>query len=654
MYVAKWNTDVSGVEWSTVFGSGSGVPNLSPAAFLVDVCGQIYLSGWGGSVNQSSQANVGNTQGLWISNDAYQSSTNGSDFYLLVMDQSADFPVYGTYFGGGVSAEHVDGGTSRFDRKGVIYQSVCAGCGSNDDFPIYPANAWSSINGSNNCNNGVFKFDFELPLTYVNAVFPEEVCLGESVQLLAETQLVSQVQWVILPSGDILSNVANFDFVFQDTGMFFLQAVGTDPMTCNGIDSSGHWIHVRGPQNQNLDPLSLCFGDTVMVGIQNPLPNATYQWISGSGIVNDSVYWSPYAANSSEELILLQQGGFCVDTIRQRVQVTQLELEMSDDVALCNPQQVMLTANFSPANANVQWATDFNMNNVIGSAMQLNWLADSNIVLYANVSLNNCQRIDSVLVQVLNVQSSLFESETWCKWDTVLVSVPNPNPQCTYTWQSSTQIISELNSSSVLITPIQSSWYFVTTSIPGCEVLDSIWIATSTLNSNGIQVNASADFIGVGESVIVDCAPIGFDYDWSPVSFLESANAASGTFVLTEDTWIQAEVIDGNCRLTDSVLIKVESVLCEEPFVFVPNVFSPNGDGLHDVIGIQSSFSLDGLWMIRDRMGNEIFRTSSLDDVWNGSYKGEVAETGVYHFYLRVNCPNGEVWEKEGNITLMK
>lgn len=654
MYVAKWNLDVSGVVWSTVFGSGSGLPNLSPAAFLVDVCGQIYLSGWGGSVNQSSQANVGNTLGLWISNDAYQSTTNGSDFYLLVMDQSADFPIYGTYFGGGVSAEHVDGGTSRFDRKGVIYQSVCAGCGSHDDFPIYPANAWSPVNGSNNCNNGVFKFDFELPLTYVNAVFPEEVCLGELIQLMADTQQVSQVQWVILPGGDILSNATNFDFVFQDTGTFFLQVVGTDPMTCNGIDSSGHWIHVRGPQNQSLAPLALCFGDTVLVGIQNPLPNASYNWISGLGILNDSAYSSPYAANVSEELILLQQGGMCVDTIRQSVQITQLDLVMSDDVALCNPQLISLMAIYSPVNAAVQWSTDYAMNNVVGNEMELNWMADSSATLYANIALNNCQITDSIVVQVLNVQSSLFESETWCEWDTVMVSVPNPNAQCSYLWQSNTQITSPLDSAAVWIIPNQSSWYYVTTSIPGCSVLDSVWIESSPLNQSAIGLGVSAGYIGVGEIVNAQCFPAGFVYHWSPIDFLQSSNETMASFVLTEDTWIQVDVIDGQCRLSDSVLVKVERVLCGEPFVFVPNVFSPNGDGLHDAIGIQSSEPLEGVWMIRDRMGNEVFKTTVLSEEWRGNYKGKAAESGVYHYYLKVNCPDGKVWEKEGNISLMK
>ena len=75
--------------------------------------------------------------------------------------------IYGSYFGGPTSWEHVDGGTSRFDKRGIIYQSVCAGCGGNDDFPISEG-AWpSSLYGTNtnqasNCNNGVFKIDFQL------------------------------------------------------------------------------------------------------------------------------------------------------------------------------------------------------------------------------------------------------------------------------------------------------------------------------------------------------------------------------------------------------------------------------------------------------------------------------------------------------------
>ena len=83
----------------------------------------------------------------------------------MVLDDGLSSILYATYFGGSQSNEHVDGGTSRFDKKGVIYQSVCAGCGGNSDFPIEPdPGAVSTTNNSSNCNNGVFKFNFDFPI----------------------------------------------------------------------------------------------------------------------------------------------------------------------------------------------------------------------------------------------------------------------------------------------------------------------------------------------------------------------------------------------------------------------------------------------------------------------------------------------------------
>ncbi|MGD6027763.1 PKD domain-containing protein, partial [Xanthomonas citri pv. citri] len=65
--------------------------------------------------------------------------------------------------GGSQSATHVDGGTSRFDKNGIVYHAVCSGCntygrGSYSDFPTTPG-AWSRTNNSKNCNNAAFKFD---------------------------------------------------------------------------------------------------------------------------------------------------------------------------------------------------------------------------------------------------------------------------------------------------------------------------------------------------------------------------------------------------------------------------------------------------------------------------------------------------------------
>ena len=74
------------------------------------------------------------TNGLPTTTNAVQTTTDGNDMYFIVFEDSATGVLFGSYFGGTGSGgrEHVDGGTSRFDKKGIIYQAVCAGCnGSN-------------------------------------------------------------------------------------------------------------------------------------------------------------------------------------------------------------------------------------------------------------------------------------------------------------------------------------------------------------------------------------------------------------------------------------------------------------------------------------------------------------------------------------------
>lgn len=166
-FIKKLSNDIQSELWSTQIGSGLGKSDLVPSAFLVDDCYNIYLSGWNGNSNKIVLGgnSLGNTNGLPTTSDAAQASTDGSDFYFMVLDRDAENLVYGSYFGG-TSNEHVDGGTSRFDPNGSIFQAVCAGCGSGT-FPTTPGaysqtNGTQQANGSSQCNLGVIKLDFEI------------------------------------------------------------------------------------------------------------------------------------------------------------------------------------------------------------------------------------------------------------------------------------------------------------------------------------------------------------------------------------------------------------------------------------------------------------------------------------------------------------
>ncbi|WP_426058185.1 gliding motility-associated C-terminal domain-containing protein [Hymenobacter sp. B1770] len=196
-FIQKLDANLSASLLSTVFGSSSpGTPariNVSPTAFLVDRCDRVYVCGWGGNVNQGTGYLSGNgtTAGLPTTPDAAQLATDGSDFYLAQFSAGLTALAYGTFYGDispNSSGEHVDGGTSRFDPRGIVYHAVCS-CFSTTGFPIPPgANTYSVTNNSGSsatgpgCNNAAFVFNFQPEIA--NAGADQTVCATAGPQAL--------------------------------------------------------------------------------------------------------------------------------------------------------------------------------------------------------------------------------------------------------------------------------------------------------------------------------------------------------------------------------------------------------------------------------------------------------------------------------------
>ena len=169
-FIHALSPDLSKTVFSTIFGSARDLagrttiqgPDIAPTAFLVNTCGNIYVAGWGGIVNSSKgYNNASSTYGLPVTPDAYQPTTNGSNFWIGVLERGAKSLLYGTFIGdvrplAPSDGDHVDGGTSRFDKNGVIYHASCS-CRSNS-FPA-TATAAAKKRGNGNCNNVALKFD---------------------------------------------------------------------------------------------------------------------------------------------------------------------------------------------------------------------------------------------------------------------------------------------------------------------------------------------------------------------------------------------------------------------------------------------------------------------------------------------------------------
>jgi len=301
-FITKMNDSLNTLLFSTIFGNKNGTPNISPAAFLVDYCENIYVSGWGGNIITGIP-----TDSMPLTPDAHQSTTDGFNFYLFVLSKDAVALQYATYFGGPLSREHVDGGTSRFDKKGIIYQSVCAGCGGNDDFPVTPG-AWpktgANVNHSTNCNNGVFKFDFQVPL--VDGSFTSNTlqgCAPLTVNLNYRNPPGATYLWDF-GNGTSSSTNQNPTIIYPTPGTYTITLTVLDPASCNKGDTTYQYVTVNPlPAITNSITATICSGNALSIPLTASL-TSTYTWIAGNNLNTSGESLSMKTTNTINDVLI--------------------------------------------------------------------------------------------------------------------------------------------------------------------------------------------------------------------------------------------------------------------------------------------------------------------------------------------------------------
>jgi gliding motility-associated-like protein len=288
-FIAKLDPTLSSTIYSTVFGSGGGKTSISPTAFLVDTCQNVYVAGWGNSANSFFTTGWGfeenRLQNVPITNDALQKTTDGNDFYFFVLAKNATNILYGSYFGTAGIDEHVDGGTSRFDKRGVMYQSMCGSCGGGLLTPTTAGTVSPNRPGAN-CNILGLKIEFNLGATSVavNASPRATGCVPLTVQFTSVLYNVQNVLWDFRDG--TFSSLTNPVHTFTDTGRYLVKLIGTDPNSCNVSDTAYVEVWVRDDSLEaNFSPNIQIDCKQNQVAIASTGGNATtqYLWTLGDG-----------------------------------------------------------------------------------------------------------------------------------------------------------------------------------------------------------------------------------------------------------------------------------------------------------------------------------------------------------------------------------
>lgn len=577
-FLAKFTPDLTTVIESTVFGSGSANFDISPSAFLVDICGNIYVSGWGANILQATPIGA-----MAVSPNAFQATApNGFDFYLIVLERQMGSLLYGTYMGGPAAQEHVDGGTSRFDKNGVVYQSVCGGCGGNSDFPT-TAGAWSDQNLASNCNNLVFKFDFEL---IPNAEFT------------------------------IDDNIGCADFEVEFT---------------NFSTESDAFVWDFG--NGNLDSTTF-----------EPIVNYT----------TPGVY----------DVYLYVTDSVCLITDTAEIQITvtpPLQLDNLANISLCDPANITLTANSFGTAEEFIWSTNINFTDTLNPTVQdsvADVFSTNNQTYYIQLSNPGCTLIDSVEVNFTSAALTIFGQDSLCAGEVVVINSASQDPGITfsnYVWAPDSILAGSNGNSSISVNPFTSQWLYLTADASnGCVITDSMYLTVSSIDPTSVIATASEYEVPFGTSVTLFAEPTGpYSYLWSP-NFVDNPTSQNTTVNIEETTTFTVYVSDGICTRSSEVLIKMFEFKCEEPFIYVPNAFTPNGDGDNDVLYVRSTIIKEMTFRVFNRWGEMIFESTDLHTGWDGTWRGKLMDPDTYDFYVKGICVDDQEALIKGNISLMR
>jgi PKD repeat protein len=291
IFIHKLGPALDSTYFSTVVGAEQALPSISPTAFLVNECENIFISGWGGSLN-SPVGGYSNsfTYDMPVTDNAFRSVTDGNDFYLMVLLKDAKQLLYGSYFGeyGGFSGDHVDGGTSRFDKRGIVYHAVCASCRGSNGFPTTPG-AWSADNNSGNCNNAAFKFDMAALLARFDTDTPEfdqpgirQGCYPLDLVFLNQSVGGEAFEWDF-GEGTITTQPDSVTVTYPLPGQYDVSLTATDINTCTRESIARGVITVFDYDFDIMPADSICQGDRITLQADG---GVQYQWLPMGELVD--------------------------------------------------------------------------------------------------------------------------------------------------------------------------------------------------------------------------------------------------------------------------------------------------------------------------------------------------------------------------------
>ncbi len=710
-FIHKISNNLVTNQWSSVFGSGSGDEELSPTAFLVSDCYEIYIAGWGGNTNVNNSTAINSSSaGMPVSADAYQPTTNGSNFYLALFTQDMATFKYGTYMGSlTTNGDHVDGGTSRFDKSGGVYHAVCAACGGNPNgFPT-SSGVWSTTNESSNCNMAAFQFELAKLDASIGLGSPV-ICIPDPVTFDNTSVNGDTYFWDFGDGGT--STDYEPTHTYLTPGDYTVMLIVSHSSGCYIPDTAYFDVHV-----ELLEALAGTMIDTICPGSSVELwatGGDTYSWVPGD-VLDDPSSSNPIATIWEETTFTVTVESECgITVVEVTVYVHEVSTSAWGDTAICKGDSTQI---FAAGGDTYVWTPGATLDDPTSPSP---W-ASPIVTTYYFVEIttvDDCKIKDTVKVHVDQdlPYPNLIDQVNLCLGESVQIAAHGAT---SYLW-SPNYNISAVDIYNPWVYPTVDTSYLVAFTNACGTTFDSVFV-----NVIEIQATACPDTTICPGTEAVLWASGGEHYKWVPNSHISSTTDS----IVTVSPWFETTytvIVSDDYGCSDMAVVTVHTytpptitvcpdiyaivgdsvqlsatapgfiewsppyniscLICDDPLVwpehqqtymatvtdehgcqaignvtvffdpllYVPNVFTPDGNGYNPTFFAVGANITKLETLIFNRWGELVWTGYSLNDAWDGTYNGVIVPDDVYVWYIKYTDVNSQDYEVRGHVTVLK
>ncbi len=481
---------------------------------------------------------------------------------------------------------------------------------------------WVDITDAYGCvgrDSAEITIEQNLSVTIANA--PKiDLCIGENVDLIPNYKSVDNYNFT-------WSTNETTDVINVDTSGLYIVHVD-DGKGCEGdaiVEVEVHPLPIVTPSKA-----AICNGDSVVIG--NDKGNQfDYVWSTAEQTAQITVF----TGGIFDQEVTNVATGCKNSTFVEVILNDNPNPDLGPDIKVCDGTLVNVSDIGGDQNLSYLWSTTDTVSQITATG--------SNDYILNVETPEGCVGKDTVNVIFVPIpvvdlgpDINLCEGET----GTIDAGISGLN----YTWNDSqTETVFDVN---------QTNTHIISVSNELCSSTDTINVNVVPLPTSGIDHSLDNKYFcfeeltdrGFNISAGTDQS---YDYLWGTTDSTSDITIQSaGTYVV--------QISVGNCFITDRITF---NEFCPSA-LYIPNTFSPNGDGINDSFNAKGHNITDYHMYIFNRWGQQIYESESMFVDWDGTYMGREVQidTYVYKIYYSMNHPDGKPRRKQkvGHVNVLR